>query len=65
MTQFDRALDLAYDRLAQQGRIDSADRLCLAVARLPRASMDHVYRLAAVNSVESTASALIGGLVGY
>ena len=65
MTQFDRALDLAYDRLAQQGRIDSADRLCLAVARLPRASMERVRALAATNSIESTAAALIGGLVGY
>ena len=65
MTQFDRALDLAYDRLAQQGRIDSADCLCLAVARLPRASMERVRALAATNSIESTAAALIGGLVGY
>lgn len=63
MTAFEIAVDTAYDRLIRQGDATRAGNLIFAVRLLPPRAQVQMEDLAELNGVESTASALLGGLL--
>jgi hypothetical protein len=65
MTNFDLALEKAYDHIAVSGNIDGADRLCVATSRLPDGTRRILEAYANGHTVADTARALVNGLIPF